>query len=106
MGLCMQGEIFLFINLATLLDDFFVNQNQYLTKSERLARIYTHFIGRSITIKDTFDKTYDQTRKGLASAFFKSKLDQINQITKQQTIAFIKEHQQLQTKEIDLVKFV
>jgi hypothetical protein len=57
-------------------------------------------------MKDTFDKTYDQTRKSLAGAFFKSKLDQINQITKQQTIAFIKEHQKLQTKEIDLVKFV
>lgn len=68
--------------------------------------MYEHFIRRSITLKDTFDENYDQTRKNLASAFFKSKLGQINKITKQQTMAFIKEHQQLGTKEIDLAKFV
>jgi hypothetical protein len=27
MGLCMPGEVFVFINSVALIDDFFVNQN-------------------------------------------------------------------------------
>lgn len=58
MGACLPGQVILYVNSVALLDDFFIHQNQYLTKSQ-MCRDHFHFLTNdNVVTKDTFDKTY------------------------------------------------
>jgi hypothetical protein len=58
MGACLPGQVILYVNSVALLDDFFIHQNQYLTKAQ-MCRDHFHFLTNdNVVTKDTFDKTY------------------------------------------------
>ncbi|MFO0116088.1 MAG: hypothetical protein ACK521_00180, partial [bacterium] len=60
---------------------------------------------RNIVFMDTFDKDYPATRKELASAFFKHKLQTITKIIREEVVDIIAEYQAKGDSEIDIVDF-
>jgi len=93
------------INSAELLEDIFVNHNQYLTKTKVEKYIVSMLGDQNIVFMDTFHPKYPQTRKVLSAAFLKSKLMAITKVIKSEIIECIKECQLKGEHIVNIVDF-
>ena len=73
-GLCLPGRTLMKINTVEMLDDIYVKQNHLNTKYPDDAKMFAILGDQNILFMDSFHKDYNQTRKVLSAAFFKSKL--------------------------------
>ena len=91
-GLCMPGRVWVSVNSVDYLDDIYVKANAYNTKLTMETNIFAIMANRNIVFMDTFDKDYTATRKELAGAFFKNKLQTITKIIKEEVVEIIAEY--------------
>ena len=99
----LGGVIGLSINTADFLEDIFVNQNKYHTKSEP-GRAQFSIMTQSLNFQKTEDPEYAQKRKAISTALFKQKLLAMAPTMKRVTLNEVKRWQDEGLKEIDLVK--
>ena len=104
-GLCLPGRSWVCVNSVEYLDDIFVNANAFNTKQTFESHIFAIMANRNIVFMDTYDKDYPATRKELASAFFKHKLQTITKIIREEVVDIIAEYQAKGDSEIDIVDF-
>lgn len=71
------------------MEDIYVKQNGSLTKACDLRWIFSILARQNIVFKDTFHGDYHATRKVLAGAFFKNKLQVISQVIKEELLSII-----------------
>ena len=79
------------VNTVEMLDDIYVKQNHLNTKHPDDARMFAIMGDRNIVFMDSFHKDYNQTRKVLSAAFFKSKLSAITSVIKNEVCEIIEE---------------
>ena len=74
-----------------MLEDIYVKQNHLNTKHPDDAKMFAILGDRNILFMDTFHKDYNMTRKVLSAAFFKSKLQALTTVIKEEVVELIKE---------------
>ena len=90
-GICLPGRVLVSINSVDFLEDVYIKQNAFNTKLVEDARIFCIMGERNVVFMDTFHKDYNMTRKVLSAAFFKSKLQALTTVIKEEVVELIKE---------------
>jgi hypothetical protein len=80
------------VNHADFLDDLYVNQTKYFTKSLQSRLKYASFVPHTVYAKDTHGENYDQKRKVMTSAIWKSRLVELTKTIKEVTMLEIRRH--------------
>lgn len=103
-GVCLPGYNLLSVNSVDFLDDIYINKNALNTKNDD-AKMFCWLAPKNIVFMDTLHQEYAATRKELASAFFKSRLQTITTIIREETVSMIEEFQSRGDFEEDILTF-
>jgi cytochrome P450 len=104
-GVVILDKLILSVNHADFLDDLYVNQTKYFTKSDHARYKYARFVPHTIYAKDTHGENYDQKRKIMTSSIWKSRLIEMTKTIKEVTMLEIKRHQTNPDLNVDLGVF-
>jgi hypothetical protein len=88
-GAMLPGRMILMINSVDFLQDIYVRYNDLNTKFAPDMNCFLFLSRSNVVVMNTFDKDYHATRKELSAAFFKSKLQTITRIIKEEVIDVI-----------------
>ena len=105
-GFTMGFAYFLIFNSVESLEDIYVKKNMHHSKHYFERQRFTAMMPRSIFTMKTEDPQYVPKRKIIASAFFKNKVTGMMKITREETLKFIKAHQDKKSSEVDLSVFI